>query len=329
MKKIIVYGLGVIGREVVKELQTREKEFQIVACIDKKDLQSEVAFEVKKPEDLKELEYDYVLLTSEKWFAEISWELENKYGVRKSTIIHLKELIRDEEYECNLCKNNIPFMLDAGFDSPLFVKQKVIGGGKRKKCMCPLCGGNDRERWVQYVLEKELDIYNKPADVLHFAPEKQIEKCLRNDRELKYITADIEEGKADRVEDITHISFDDSTFDYIICNHILEHVSDEKRAFSELKRCLKRTGKIIFSVPICWEVDTIEDPAIVTKEGRLQVYGQEDHVRLYGKDIQKRLEDNGFCVKKYQPSSILTVEEIEKMRVISEDTVWVLMCSNV
>ena len=65
-----------------------------------------------------------------------------------------------------------------------------------------------------------------------------------------YITADIEAGRADRVEDITHISFPDKYFDYIIYNHVLEHIKDEKAAFMELKRCIKTDGKVVFSVPI-------------------------------------------------------------------------------
>ena len=74
---------------------------------------------------------------------------------------------------------------------------------------------------------------------MHFAPEKQIEKKIRSNKKMIYITADIEAGRADRVEDITHISFPDKYFDYIICNHVLEHIKDEKAAFMELKRCIK------------------------------------------------------------------------------------------
>lgn len=326
MVNIVVYGLGNLGREIAKELLALEarSDFHIITFMDKQDLNNQFEFEVKKPECLKELEYDYILITSEKWFAKIREELINEYGVNGNKIIHLNELIKEGSYYCNLCEKEIPFMLDAGIDSPIFSKRKIIGGGKRKKCICPLCGCNDRERWVQYVLKNEIHIYDEEAKILHFAPERQIEKKLRNNKKLEYITADIEKGRADRVEDITNISFQESSFDYIICNHIMEHISNEKGAFAELRRCLKKTGKIVFSVPICWETDTIEDDTIVTKEERLKEYGQEDHVRLYGRDLQKKLEENGFHAMNYQVNKILSQEKIEVMRLIPEDSVWIL-----
>ena len=152
----------------------------------------------------------------------------------------------------------------------------------------------------------------------------KLKKKLRNCDNLTYITADIEVGRADRVEDITNISFSDETFDYIICNHILEHILDERKAFAELKRCIKKNGKIIFSVPICWEIDTLEDERIASKQDKLLMYGQEDHVRLYGKDIVSRLEQNGFEYQYYQVSKVMSVEKMTKMNLLSDDAIWIL-----
>ena len=226
--------------------------------MDKQDLDDQYEFNVLQPKELHNLRYDYILITSEKWFEDISKELQREYGISEEKIIHLKQLIGDERYYCNLCNLKIPFMLDSGIESPVFSKRKIIGGGVRQKCICPICGGNDRERWLKYVLNNQMSFFNKKGTVLHFAPEKQIEKKIRSNKKMIYITADIEAGRADRVEDITHISFPDKYFDYIICNHVLEHIKDEKAAFMELKRCIKTDGKVVFSVPICWEIDTYE-----------------------------------------------------------------------
>ena len=188
----------------------------------------------------------------------------------------------------------------------------------------PICGGNDRTRWVNYVIENKLDLLHNKITILHFAPERQIERKIRNKKNITYITADIEEGRADRVEDITHINFPDKYFDYIICNHVLEHIKDEKRAFNELQRCIKENGKIIFSVPICWEIDTYENDSVVTDEDRLIEYGQTDHVRLYGRDLKSRLEQYGFKVEYYRTNMCLDKEKIETMKLIPEDTIWLL-----
>ena len=87
---------------------------------------------------------------------------------------------------------------------------------------------------------------------------------------------------------------------------------------------IKEDGKIIFSVPICWEINTFEDDSIVSAEDRLREYGQEDHVRLYGKDIEQRLTEYGFEVKGYQVDEILPAKQIEEMRLIPKDRMWVL-----
>lgn len=326
MKKIVIYGLGNMGQGIAKHLIQIQEELNIyiVALMDKKMMDKVIDFEVLTPNHLEEFQYDNILVTSEKWFADISDELVNKYGVMREKIIHLQDLVSAGKYYCNLCGKHVPFMLDTGIDSPVFSKRKIIGGGKRENCICPLCGGGDRERWLRYVLANKTKIYDIEASVLHFAPERQIEKTLRNNEKLTYITADIEEGRADRVEDITHISYPDGYFDYIICNHILEHIKDEKSALRELKRCIKETGKVIFSVPICWEIDTFEDDSIVSNEERLREYGQVDHVRLYGKDLKTRLENYGFHVELYQVANIISKGLIEEMRLISNDSIWIL-----
>lgn len=326
MRDIIVYGLGSLGKKIAKELKTREEKYQfhIVAFVDKQDIDIQNEFTVLKPTEINKLYYDNICVTSEKWFAEVTEELQHKYGVSRDKIIHVKQLINDEKYYCNLCDARVPFFLEGGTDSPVFLKRKIIGGGIRKKCICPFCGGNDRERWLKYILDNKIRFVDEKVTVLHFAPEKQIENMLRNEENVKYITADIEEGRADRVEDITHINFSDRYFDYIICNHVLEHIKDENSAFMELKRCLKEKGKVIFSVPICWEINTFEDDSIITSEDRVREYGQEDHVRLYGKDLKTRLEKFGFHVEYYQVDKVLSEEEIEIMGLIPEDTIWIL-----
>ena len=326
MKDIVVYGLGGLGRKIAKELKVREEayHFHIIAFIDKQYLNNQCEFNVLQPKELHNLKYDYILITSEKWFEDISKELQREYGISEEKIIHLKQLIGDERYYCNLCNLKIPFMLDSGIESPVFSKRKIIGGGVRQKCICPICGGNDRERWLKYVLNNQMSFFNKKGTVLHFAPEKQIEKKIRSNKKMIYITADIEAGRADRVEDITHISFPDKYFDYIICNHVLEHIKDEKAAFMELKRCIKTDGKVVFSVPICCEIDTYENDSVKTDEDRLIEYGQKDHVRLYGRDLKSRLEEFGFHAEYYQVQKVLSKEELEIMRLIPEDTIWIL-----
>ncbi len=77
------------------------------------------------------------------------------------------------------------------------------------------------------------DIYtNLQNHILHFAPEKCIENRIRiisgGD-----VTGDIRYGVADKVVDVTDICYPEKIFDYVIINHVLEHIK------MSVKQCLR------------------------------------------------------------------------------------------
>ena len=329
MDKAVVYGLGIEGRNIVESMYGLEEELglEIVALVDKAEVKKEFRYPVYKPDSLLGMPYDYVLVTAQRYYDEIKKELIEKYAVKQEQIFLWHNWLvgrGKRRYYCNVCYHDMPLMLKAGYESPVFSVKKIVGGGSRDAAVCPFCHSYDRNRWVQYVLEHKTEIYERQSKILHFAPETMIEQKLRAVHQGEYITADINAVGVDRIEDITDISFKDGIFDYIICNHVLEHIKAEEKALSELKRCLKDDGKIIFSVPICWEEKTVEDERIHTDEQRLMEYGQEDHVRLYGNDLKERLEKSGFRVILCRVGRELTGEQIEHMRLLVEDTVWIL-----
>jgi len=135
--------------------------------------------------------------------------------------------------------------------------------------------------------------------VLHFAAEKCIKDRLKNLSNIEYITSDISpQIKADIIMDITNIPCNSNSIDVIICNHVLEHVLDDIRAMEELYRVLKLGGWALLDVPFDKKrKKTFEDPLITSWEERERVFGQGDHVRIYGLDYKKRLENTGFVVE--------------------------------
>ena len=135
-----------------------------------------------------------------------------------------------------------------------------------------------------------------------------------------YFTADIKPGRGDYTLDMTDMSrFPDNHFDYIIANHVLEHIKNEEKAFSEIKRVLKSDGKFIFSFPVCMDMPTLEDDSVITDEERLKVYGQSDHVRLYGTDFKGRIEKYGFALTVYSPYREFSDIEVAKYGFIKDD----------
>jgi Methylase involved in ubiquinone/menaquinone biosynthesis len=140
----------------------------------------------------------------------------------------------------------------------------------------------------------------KGKRVLHFAPEPII-KDLFIDSDAEYFDADIKQGRASHQVDITNINFEDMFFDYCVAIHVLEHIVDDMQAFAELYRVLKPGGLAFLAVPV--QKEAFEDSTIVSEEGRLKAFGQQDHVRYYSQDMfEERIIAAGFTVQRSDPS---------------------------
>ena len=157
---------------------------------------------------------------------------------------------------------------------------------------CPKCHSAERHRFAYLTLKDRIP---RVRSALHFAPEAPIVGWLRS-ISGSYLSCDLEPGKAMAVEDVTHLSFADDSFDFIWCCHVLEHVADDMAAMREMRRVLAPDGTCVVQVPI-WRRVTYEDPGITSPEARLEAFGQHDHVRLYGFDVKDRLEAAGLRVE--------------------------------
>lgn len=124
--------------------------------------------------------------------------------------------------------------------------------------------------------------------LLHFAPESAIERRVRPLAD--YVTADLDPGAAMVAADITALPFEDASFDALLCIHVLEHVTDDRAATAELRRVLAPGGWGVVMVPLDLErAETYEDPSVTSPAARRREFWQEDHLRLYGRDLAERL----------------------------------------
>lgn len=143
-----------------------------------------------------------------------------------------------------------------------------------------------------------------PLKLLHFAPEKNLYDIIARHRHIDYTRCDLSPRSADfrsipgvQKADITNLPFPDSSFDVILCNHVLEHIEDDRRAIKELYRVMAPGGWGIFQVPIRWRHEkTYEDFSITSRRGRQKAFDHHDHVRKYGRDYTERLAAAGFTV---------------------------------
>ncbi|HYI38550.1 MAG TPA: methyltransferase domain-containing protein [Thermoleophilaceae bacterium] len=132
--------------------------------------------------------------------------------------------------------------------------------------------------------------------VLHFAPEIALERPLR-DAAGEYVSADLFSPRAEVKADITDLPFEDGRFDLVLCSHVLEHVADDAAAMSEMGRVLADGGTVVVQTPVNYDMaTTFEDPSVTDPAERLRLFSQDDHVRVYGRDLVDRLGGAGFEV---------------------------------
>jgi SAM-dependent methyltransferase len=171
-------------------------------------------------------------------------------------------------------------------------------GPNRPSARCPHCGARDRQRYLRLYLERKTNLLVDHLRVLHFAPERIFEKWLSAQPNLDYVTTDLERPRAMVKADITELPFPDDSFDVILCSHVLEHVVEDRKAMRELYRVLRPGGWALVLVPIDFDrSETFEDPAVVAPADRERLFGQADHVRVYGRDFAERLAEAGFTVR--------------------------------
>lgn len=169
-------------------------------------------------------------------------------------------------------------------------KFEPFGRPPRIDAQCPKCDSLERHRLL-WIWTEKIKV-GLPSPILHFAPEPALSNALRR-AYSGYVTADIEQ-KSDRKLNIEKIDIPANVQGTIICNHVLEHVNDSV-AIKELHRILRPGGILIVSVPLvdAWD-ETYENPSITSPGDRRLHFGQEDHVRFYGRDFSTRLAAAGF-----------------------------------
>lgn len=277
-------------------LKENENQKEKISLLEKenKNLQENNSFY-----NLKKLLYSKVLLP-------------HFFNLFKESLNEISEPIR-EERECPICSSK----------SLIFLP---VNG--RKDALCYNCGSFERQRLIYLYLNKFTDIFSEKNSFLHFAPEECLYNKLNSSDNIDYLTCDVEKNeRVKEIIDMCSIPFEDNKFNYIMANHVLEHVPDDIKAMNELYRVVtnyeETNGRVILTVPIFRQyTETLEKEEYNTDELRIKYYGQKDHVRAYGTDFQKRLENIGFKVTTYTCHDLCDKEEIYRYGLLSSDIIF-------
>jgi SAM-dependent methyltransferase len=218
--------------------------------------------------------------------------------------------LRGNKYTDPIDGNRFRSFLPYGYENP------------RENVLSPSTLSLERHRLLWLFLQQETDLFRSKLKVLHFAPEQAFYKRFRNLKNLDYTTTDLNSPLSDIKADICNLPFDDDSYDVILCNHVLEHIPDDHKAMQELYRVLKPGGWGIFQIPQDLNREqTFEDDSITDRKERAKIFGQYDHVRIYGRDYFSKLRKVGFRVDEVDFTDKLTQEEINRFRLAANEII--------
>ena len=243
----------------------------------------------------------------------------------------LRIIYMGNRYYCPFCQNSFRNFLKGGYPSPIAEEKKIIGSGRRNNMLCPRCYSTDRDRLIYLYLKEKTNLFVENAEILHIAPEGSLKHFLSKLPNIGYTTGDkFEEGykgyyydRDVQQLDVTNLPYEDNSFDLVICNHVLEHVKDDIKAMTEIRRVLKENGRAVLQVPISLLLTKTDEEKVDTAEEREKRFGQFDHVRLYALDYQFRLEKAGFKVEIHNPERDGWGSEISKLALNPLEDVYV------
>jgi SAM-dependent methyltransferase len=174
-----------------------------------------------------------------------------------------------------------------------------VGVPSRWDARCARCGSRERHRLTHLWVTEGGGNKLAGKRILHFAPEKVVTRMMRGNP--LYETADLRQKGVTHRVDITRLPLPDASYDAVIAHHVLEHISDDRKAMREVFRLLAPGGFAILSVPInASRHATYENPAVKTPEERFAHFSGEDHLRYYGLDFADRLAGEGFLVETFR-----------------------------
>lgn len=310
-KKLVIFGTGNAGEVAANKIGTELISYYVDNNKAKQD-KSFMGKSVFDPDVLLQEEKGrvYILIAS-MYYKEISQQLIGMGFIEKGDFDYdYMVTYIGSDYFCPCCGGSYNQFLPYGITL-------------REDALCPSCNSLERHRLLCDFINNNKEIFRGKVNMLHVAPEEFLQKKFQSLPSVNYISVDLNSQLAMLKADITDICFRDNYFSIIICNHVLEHIMDDRKAMSELYRVLAADGLACIMVPINKKFkSTYEDLNIESYEERAKSYGQGDHVRIYGMDFIERLRAVGFAVSIYSVKEHYSAKLVKKFGLIEDDEIF-------
>lgn len=164
---------------------------------------------------------------------------------------------------------------------------------RRPNALCP-CGSRERHRIIAVVLRDEGIHSPHKKQIYHLA---QFEKAL-----ARFIFRNRPQNSRAVSGNLLNIAEQHAadSLDFIVHNHVMEHVKQHEAAYRGQFCVLRPGGKLVFTIPLRpknggTDDETLEFDRPLNKAERRKHYGQHNHVRFYGlQDTLDLLTKIGF-----------------------------------
>lgn len=179
----------------------------------------------------------------------------------------------------------------------------------RRNAVCPSCLSLERHREFLIIFHQVEKLINKPKfKLLDIGPTKAFNDYCKKRSNIDYISIDLSSQFAMHHMDLENLTFDDSSFDLIICYQVLDYLNDYKKGISEIFRVLNVNGFTITH-------EIIDMSSTATIEFKSRIKENSFAQRRFGLDIINSWENAGFNVNaiKSKDNNIILISSKEEL----------------
>lgn len=221
-------------------------------------------------------------------------------GLRNAALAALATVNRGDQHHCPVCQRSFARFMRRGVN-----------------LMCVGCRSFARHRLLVLYMRCETELLQRPARVLHIAPEPGVHAVLTGAQALDNVTLDLEPGDDVQVQaDARALPFEDAAFDAVVCSHVLEHIPEDVTVAEEIARVLSDEGVALIQVPVDHRLDATYETFAPTPSDREREYGQDDHVRIYAPDVESRLQEAFATVRRVDYAARFHASEQRRMGLV-------------